>query len=34
MPSTIEELMKVPGFGEVKCKKYGDAIIDIVKKYA
>jgi len=34
MPRTIDDLMKVPGFGEVKCKKYGEAITDIVKKYA
>lgn len=33
MPKTIDQLMKVSGFGEVKCKKYGEAITGIVKKY-
>lgn len=33
-PLTIIELMKVSGFGESKCRKYGQAIVDIVRKYA
>lgn len=30
-PSTIEELMNISGFGEVKCGKYGEQIIEILK---
>jgi superfamily II DNA helicase RecQ len=33
MPQTLEDLKKVAGFGYVKCQKYGDAILEIVKKY-
>lgn len=33
MPQTLDELKKVAGFGEVKCQKYGNAIVKIVKKY-
>lgn len=33
MPETNEELMQIKGFADMKCSKYGDAIIDIVKKY-
>jgi len=33
MPETIEELMQIKGFADIKCKKYGDAIINIVNKY-
>lgn len=33
MPQTLDELKKVAGFGEVKCQKYGNAILQIVKKY-
>ncbi len=32
-PKTIEELNEVNGFGKVKCEKYGEDIIEIVKKY-
>jgi len=33
-PSTIEELMKIKGIGEWKMKKYGDAILEIVRAFA
>jgi hypothetical protein len=33
MPKTIDDLMKVKGFSEVKCQKYGDSILEIIKKY-
>lgn len=33
MPQTYEELKQLKGFGDMKCSKYGDAIINIVKKY-
>ena len=33
MPRSLDELRKVSGFGEVKCEKYGDAILGIVEKY-
>jgi hypothetical protein len=29
----LDELRKISGFGEVKCEKYGEAIIEIVGKY-
>lgn len=32
-PKTKEELESVSGFGNAKCKKYGDIIIGILKKY-
>jgi len=31
-PKTIDDLMKVSGFGEVKCKKYGQDILKIISK--
>jgi len=31
-PKTIEDLMKISGFGEAKCKKYGEDIISIISK--
>ncbi|NME81556.1 HRDC domain-containing protein [Clostridium sp. SM-530-WT-3G] len=31
-PSNIEELMKIKGFGKVKCEKYGQDIISIIKE--
>lgn len=31
-PTSLEELMQVSGFGEVKCKKYGEAILDILQQ--
>lgn len=33
MPRDLDELRKISGFGEVKCEKYGDAILGIVEKY-
>ena len=33
MPRSLDELRKISGFGEVKCEKYGDAILGIVEKY-
>ena len=33
MPRSLDELRKISGFGEVKCEKYGEAILGIVGKY-
>lgn len=33
MPETYGELMQIKGFADIKCNKYGDAIINIVKKF-
>ena len=33
MPKTLEDIRKISGFGEDKCKRYGNAILEIVKKY-
>ena len=33
MPRNLDELRKVSGFGEVKCEKYGDGIVEIVGRY-
>lgn len=33
MPSSLGELKKVSGFGEVRVAKYGEAILKIVEKY-
>ena len=33
MPRSLDELRKISGFGEVKCEKYGFAILRIVEKY-
>ena len=33
MPITKDELITVSGFGDVKASKYGDDIINIIKKY-
>lgn len=33
MPKTIDDLMKVKGFNQVKCQKYGAEILEIIKKY-
>jgi superfamily II DNA helicase RecQ len=33
MPETYGELMQIKGFADKNCSKYGDAIIDIVKKH-
>ena len=31
MPSTLTDLKKISGFGDVKCQKYGEAILEIVR---
>ena len=33
MPSSLDELRKISGFGEVKCEKYGEAILGIVDNH-
>lgn len=33
MPESHKEIKQIKGFAEVKCSKYGDAIINIVKKH-
>lgn len=33
MPKTFEEIKKVSGFGDVKCQKYGSAILEIINQY-
>ena len=33
MPRNKEELQTVAGFGEVKANKYGDEILEIIKRY-
>ena len=33
MPKSPDELRKISGFGEVKCEKYGDAIVGIADKH-
>lgn len=33
MPDSKEELKHVSGFGEIKADKYGDDIINIIRKY-
>jgi hypothetical protein len=32
-PASIDELRKINGFGEVKCQKYGPAILEILAKH-
>ncbi|CZR05992.1 HRDC domain-containing protein [Trichococcus flocculiformis] len=32
-PANLDELRKVSSFGDVKCEKYGDGIIEIVGRY-
>lgn len=32
-PKTIEDLKKLYGFGDVKCEKYGEAILAILRQY-
>ncbi len=34
MPKTLEDVRKISGFGEEKCRRYGNAILEIVKKYS
>jgi len=31
MPGTLEDLKEISGFGDVKCQKYGEAILEIVR---
>lgn len=31
-PENIEELRKVPGFGDARCEKYGEGILAIIKR--
>ena len=33
MPKDRQELVQVPGFGEIKADKYGEDIIGIITKY-
>ena len=32
MPRSLDELRKISGFGEVKCEKYGEAILGIMRR--
>lgn len=32
-PKSIDEIRAISGFGDLKCQKYGDAIIEILKSY-
>lgn len=34
MPKTLDDIKKVPGFGDIKCKKYGNDILEIIKKFS
>jgi superfamily II DNA helicase RecQ len=33
LPKNLDEMKKVPGFGDVKCQKYGKEILDIINKH-
>lgn len=33
MPKTLEEIMQISSFGEVKCAKYGEDILGVLAKY-
>ena len=33
MPRSLDELRMISGFGEVKCEKYGEAILGIMRRY-
>ena len=33
MPRSLDELREISGFGAVKCQKYGEAILGIVRRY-
>jgi len=33
MPANLDELKKISGFGDVKCEKYGEAILGVVAKH-
>ena len=32
-PQTLEELKNIPGVGEGKAKRYGQAFCDLIRKY-
>lgn len=32
-PNTLEKLIAIQGFGEVKCQRYGQDIVDIIKEF-
>jgi len=32
-PGSLGELVKATGFNEAKCQKYGESILDIIRKY-
>lgn len=34
MPKTLDDIKKISGFGDVKTQKYGNEILEIVKKYS
>lgn len=34
MPKTLDDIRKISGFGDVKCQKYGNAILEIVKRHS
>ncbi len=34
MPKTLNDIKKISGFGDVKIQKYGNAILEIVKRYS
>ena len=34
MPKTLKEIEAISGFGAVKCERYGNAILQIVKKHS
>lgn len=33
-PRTLNDLKRVPGFGNVKCERYGKAILEIIKRHS
>jgi superfamily II DNA helicase RecQ len=33
MPKNLNEIKKIPGFGDAKCLKYGNNILEILSKY-
>lgn len=32
-PKTLDELKVIKGFGDVKCEKYGEDVIEIVRRH-
>ncbi|MEA4903140.1 HRDC domain-containing protein [Desulfitobacterium sp.] len=34
VPKTLDDIKKVSGFGDIKCNKYGNAILEIIKKFS